>query len=134
MMGDGSTSPKSCYMQWLFVGTCVRLHIRSSTMLMKCLKCSTRISTKWLILGLPWSKYKCIQCGSVFAGTILRFVQNTIVIGVVGFILLRVVKGKASPIILPPIILISFILFLANLPGQIKNVGGVRSPGRNCTQ
>lgn len=91
-------------------------------MLVKCKKCSTRISKTWLFLGLPWSNYKCKKCGSLFAGTILRFFLNAIVVGVLGFFLIKALKGTANPLFLPPLIGLALVLILGNLPWQIKKV------------
>jgi hypothetical protein len=101
--------------------------------LMKCPTCGLRISRAWLILGLPWSKYTCTRCGSVLAGTILRFVQNTIAVGVVGFFLMRVLKGRMSPLILLPMVVLALVLFLANLPGQIRRVRKASGSGSTHT-
>ena len=101
-------------------------------MLMKCSTCGSRISRTWLILGLPWSKYTCAQCGSVLAGTILRLVQNTIAVGVVGFFVMRVLKGRMSPLLLLPMIAVALVLFLANLPGQIRRVGKAAGSDAKC--
>ena len=97
-------------------------NIKDMAVLMKCPTCGSRISRSWLLLGLPWSKYSCSVCGSVLAGTILRFVQNTFAVGVIGILLIRIVKGKMTPIIFPLIIGIGLFLFLFNLPGQIKTI------------
>ena len=93
---------------------------------MKCSKCGARISRKWLILGLPWSRYTCAGCGSVFAGSILRFAVNSFVLGLLGFLLIRVVKGKTSPVFLIPVAVLALVVLLADLPGQI---GEVRDKG-----
>jgi hypothetical protein len=62
----------------------------------------------------------------VLSGTILRFVQNTVVVGVTGYFAIRAVKGKTTPYLLIPLIGLILILFLANLPGQIKKEGDRR--------
>ena len=92
-------------------------------MMISCSTCGARISTAWLFLGLPWSRYTCEQCGSVFAGTVLRFVLISIAVGVLGFVLIRVVKGWITPtaLILPTGVALS--LLLLRLPGQIRKVG-----------
>jgi len=92
-------------------------------MLMKCSHCGTQISKKWLFLGLPWSKYTCSKCGAVIGGTILRFIQNTIIIGICGYFSIQVLKGFITPFLLIPIIVLILVFFLVNLPGQIKGGG-----------
>ena len=91
-------------------------------MLLKCSACGTRVAKTWLLLGLPWSKYTCDQCGSVFAGTIVRLLLTSIAVGVLGYALIRVLKGKTHPAVLVPVVGLTLILLLANLPGQIKRV------------
>ncbi|UCG51642.1 MAG: hypothetical protein JSW58_15890 [Candidatus Latescibacterota bacterium] len=49
--------------------------------------------------------------------------MNTIAVGVLGFFAIRVIKGGTNPLLLPPLIGLVLVLFLANLPGQIKKVG-----------
>jgi predicted RNA-binding Zn-ribbon protein involved in translation (DUF1610 family) len=105
------------------IGACrSQANIEDRAVLMKCPTCGTRVSRSWLLLGLPWSKHSCAECGSVLAGTILRFIQNSIAVGVIGVFIIRIVKGKTTPIILPLIIGLGLILFLFNLPGQIKTI------------
>lgn len=92
-------------------------------MVVRCSTCGTRISAAWLFLGLPWSKYTCEQCGSVFAGTILRFALTSIAVGVLGFVLIRVVKGWMTPTALLLPVGVALALLLLRLPGQIRKVG-----------
>lgn len=91
-------------------------------MLMKCLTCGSRISTKWLFLALPWSNYRCDQCGSVFAGTISRFILNSVVIGILGYFVIQVIKSKMPPLILLPLTALALVLLICDLPWQIKKV------------
>ena len=91
-------------------------------MLLKCSTCGARISTRWLFLALPWSRYTCARCGSVFAGTLLRTASTSIVVGVLGYIVIQVIKGKMSPIFLLPALAVALLLFLGNLPRQMKKV------------
>ena len=95
--------------------------------MMKCSTCGTRISTGWLVLALPWSKYICARCGSVFAGTLLRTFSTTILVGVLGYIVIQVIKGKMSVVFLVPLVALALLLFLGNLPKQIKRIGEVGS-------
>jgi hypothetical protein len=91
-------------------------------MLIKCSTCGRRIPPGWLFLGLPWSKHRCAQCGTVFSGTILRFVLVSISTGLLGYVLFGVIKGKTDPLLLPlPLVLTLTVLFL-NLPWQLKKV------------
>lgn len=91
-------------------------------MLIKCPVCGKPVSREWLVLGLPWSKYTCGTCQSVLAGTILRFAVNTVVIAVVGFFAIKALKGSLNPLLLLPMFAVAAILFLFNLPGQIKRM------------
>ena len=61
----------------------------------------------------------------MFAGTILRFVLNSIAVGVVGYFVIRVLKGKTTPLLLLPTIGLAIVLFLFDLPWQVKKVGEV---------
>ena len=97
--------------------------------MIKCSKCGSRISITWLFLGLPWSEYSCTRCGSIYAGTILRFVLNTIAIGVIGYFAIRMIKGRMTPLLMPPMVGLILVLFLVNLPWQIKKVGDVTDSG-----
>ena len=92
-------------------------------MLLKCSTCGTRISKGWLFLALPWSKYTCARCGSVLAGTVFRTVLTSIAAFVLGYILLQVLKGRMSPLTLLPAVALTLVLFLFNLPRQIKMIG-----------
>jgi hypothetical protein len=92
-------------------------------MLIACLKCGTRVSTKWLLLGMPWSKYTCSQCGSVLAGTALRFVLTSLAVGVLGVVLISVVKGRMGPFALVLPLAVAAAVLLLRLPGQIRKVG-----------
>jgi hypothetical protein len=58
----------------------------------------------------------------VYAGTNLRFVLNTIVVGIVGFVAIRVIKGKTPLSLLIPLIGLTLVFFLVELPWQIKKV------------
>jgi hypothetical protein len=92
-------------------------------MLIKCTTCGERISMKWLTLGMPWSKYTCAQCRSVYAGTLLRLIMVSLCTGVLGYVLIGVVKGKIDFWFLPlPLALTLAVLYL-DLPKQIKKVG-----------
>jgi len=90
--------------------------------LIKCLTCASRISKTWLFLGLPWSKYTRAQCGSMFSGTILRFVLNTIAVGVAEYFVIRVLKGMMTPFLLLPLTALLLVLFFVHLPWQITKV------------
>jgi asparagine N-glycosylation enzyme membrane subunit Stt3 len=91
-------------------------------MLIKCPTCREPVSKKWLALAMPWSKYTCGKCGSVCAGTFLRLLVVSISTGVLGYVLIGVIKGKIDPILLPlPLALTLAVLFL-DLPLQIKRV------------
>jgi hypothetical protein len=89
---------------------------------MKCTECDTRISITWLFLALPWSKYTCKKCGTIFAGTLFRFISITAEISLLGYLAIRSIKGRTSPIILLPLIVLGLMLILLDLPGQIKKV------------
>lgn len=78
------------------------------------------MSKQWLALAMPWSTYTCRGCGSVLAGTLLRLVVVSLCTGVLGYVLIAVIKGKINPAVIPlPLILTLGALFL-DLPGQIK--------------
>jgi hypothetical protein len=91
--------------------------------LMKCPTCGLRISAKWLFIGLPWSKYRCKRCGSVLAGTLVRLVLTSIAVGVAGYVLLGVLKGRMSAAALVPTIALALVLLLGHFPWQVKKVG-----------
>lgn len=101
---------------------------------MKCSTCQTRFSADWLILALPWSKYTCKQCGSVFAGTILRTLLTSIVVGVLGYVLFPVLKGKTSPLFLLPLLAVALVLFLGDLPLLVKRVDQAEQPKEGCRE
>jgi len=91
-------------------------------MLIKCSTCRERISLGWLFLGLPWSKYTCEKCGSVFAGTLFRLAMISISTGFLGYLLFGAIKGYVNPLLLPlPLVLTLVVLFL-DLPMQVKKV------------
>ena len=91
-------------------------------MLIKCTTCGERISMKWLTLGMPWSKYTCVQCGSVYAGTLLRLSIISISTGVLGYVLIGVIKGKTGIPFLPLLLAVTLAVLYLNFPGQIKRV------------
>lgn len=92
-------------------------------MLNRCSECGRPISARWLILGLPWSRYTCPRCGSVFEGTVLRFTLTSVSVGVLGVVLIGALKGRLSPALLLPLLLITAALFMLRLPGQIRRAG-----------
>ena len=65
--------------------------------------------------------------------TILRLVQNTVMVGVLGFFVIRALKGKTTPLVVLPMIGLALVLFLANLPRQIKKVKEGTVPGDTYT-
>jgi len=77
---------------------------------------------KWLTLAMPWAKYTCVQCGSVFAGTRLRLLMISVSTGILGYVLIRVIKGKADALLLPLPLAAALIILYVNLPMQIKRV------------
>ena len=91
-------------------------------MLIACLKCGTPVSVRWLFLGLPWGSYECPKCGARFAGTVLRFVLTSLAVGVVGYVLIAVVKGRMAPAALALPVCVALALLLLRFPGQIKSV------------
>jgi DNA-directed RNA polymerase subunit RPC12/RpoP len=101
----------------------VGLQKLGGSVLIKCSTCGSRVSRRWLLLGLPWSKYRCVQCGSVFAATTLRFVLTSVAVGIVGYVLIRVVKGMMSPVLLIPAVGLTLLLLLVSSPWQIRKVG-----------
>jgi DNA-directed RNA polymerase subunit RPC12/RpoP len=89
-------------------------------MVIKCSTCGERVSVGWLFLGLPWSKYTCVRCGSVVGGTLVRLVMISISTGLLGYVLFGAIKGRINILWLPlPLVLTLVILFL-DLPMQIK--------------
>jgi hypothetical protein len=59
----------------------------------------------------------------VFAGTLVRLFAVSIATGVLGYVLIGVIKGKIGVLWLPlPVVLTLAVLFLA-LPLQIKEIG-----------
>ena len=91
-------------------------------MLLACLTCGARIRSRWLFLALPWTRYRCLRCGSVFEGTLLRLALTSVAAGAVGYVLIAVVKARANPLVLIPSVAVGFALFTLRLPGQIKKV------------
>ena len=78
---------------------------------------------KWLFLGMPWSTYTCPQCGSIFAGTLLRTVLITVSSGFLGYVVVGVIKGKVNLFLLPPALVVTLVILFVNLPLQVKKVG-----------
>lgn len=71
---------------------------------------------------MPWSTHSCRRCGSVLAGTLLRLIVVSVCTGVLGYVLIAVIKGKLNPVVIPlPLILTLAVLFL-RFPAQIKRV------------
>ncbi len=92
-------------------------------MLIKCLTCGARISPKWLLLAMPWSTYACSECGTVFGGTPFRTVLSSLAVGVVGYIVIAVIKGRMAPTTLILPVAVALAVLLLRLPGQIRKVG-----------
>jgi len=92
------------------------------TIFIRCTNCGTRISKSWLLLGLPWSKYTCPQCYSVFAGTILRTIIIWIASTIVFYVLISVIKYGMNPLFLILAVILLFALLFFNFPKQIKKI------------
>jgi hypothetical protein len=75
----------------------------------------------------------CAQCGSVFAGTFLRLVLNSVAVGVLGFLVIRALKGGIAPVILLPAVGVTLVLLLFNLPWQMKKIGEAAETGDKRT-
>jgi RimJ/RimL family protein N-acetyltransferase len=73
---------------------------------------------------MPWSKYTCPRCGSVFAGTLRRTVLVSLATGVLGYIAIGSIPGNVNPLLLLPAAAVTLIVLFADLPQQIKKVGG----------
>ena len=73
---------------------------------------------------MPWSKFTCTGCGSVYAGTLLRLVLISLSTGITGFVLIAVIKGKMNPLFLPPPIALTLAALFLDLPFQVRRVGG----------
>ena len=91
-------------------------------MLIKCATCGKRISMKWLTLAMPWTKYTCEQCGLVYAGTLLRLLMISLSTGILGYVLIGVIKGKTGVLLLPLPLAVTLVVLYVNLPMQIKRV------------
>lgn len=116
--GDGARHPTAAA-----DARSVRLSKQSEGMLIRCSTCGRRISPRWLFLGLPWSSYRCEGCGSVFEGTILRFALTSIAVGVLGILVISVIKGRATAVTLILPVIAVLALFLLPLPGQLRRKG-----------
>ena len=96
--------------------------------LLRCTVCGLRVSTRWLLLAMPWSKYTCRRCDSVFSGTAARTAVTSIVVFVLGYVLIQVLKGGMSVPVLVLALGLTAAAFLLDLPHQLKTVdGGGRS-------
>lgn len=91
-------------------------------MLLKCRTCGTRVSAKWLFLAMPWSRYACIRCGSVFAGTILRLALSSLAVFLLGFVVLGVVKRGTNPVLLMPALALALAVLTLDFPLQLKRI------------
>ena len=90
--------------------------------MIRCPKCGRRIAPKWLFLGLPWSSYTCPDCSSVLGGTVLRFVLTSVAVGLLGIVVIGVMKGRMTPTTLILPLALALAVFLLPLPGQIKRL------------
>lgn len=77
---------------------------------------------KWLTLAMPWGKYKCARCGAIIAGTLLRLILVSLCTGVLGYVLIGVVKGKIDFWLLPLPLAVTLAVLFLDLPKQIKRV------------
>lgn len=91
-------------------------------MFLVCPTCGAGIARRWLFLALPWSRYECLRCGTVLGGTPLRLVLTSLAAGIVGYLLIAVIKGRVSPPVLIIPVLAALGLFTLRLPGQIREV------------
>jgi hypothetical protein len=71
---------------------------------------------------MPWSKYTCVQCGSVYGGTLLRLFIVSISTGVLGYVLIGVIKGKIGIPLLPLPLGVTLAVLYLNFPGQVRRV------------
>lgn len=94
-------------------------------MLIKCPTCGKQIPMGWLFLGMPWSKYTCTECSSVYAGTHLRTLLIFISSGFLGYLLIGAIKGTANLLLLPLAMALTFMFLFVDLPMQIKRVDAV---------
>jgi len=90
--------------------------------LLRCNACGLRVSTRWLLLAMPWSNYTCSRCGSVFAGTFVRSAVTSVLVFILGYVLLQVIKGRMSAVVLVPALGVTAAAFLVDLPRQLRTV------------
>ena len=100
-------------------------------MLIKCSECGTPVPKGWLFLGLPWSKHKCPECGSVFAGTFLRSLYLAVATGFLGYFLIGAIKGKTNPLFVVPFVVVTLVVLFCDLPSQIKRIDSTQEPDGN---
>ena len=93
---------------------------RKGKLFICCVHCGTKISKSWLLLGLPWSKYTCPKCNSVYAGTIWRTILIWVASTIVCYLIISVIKHSMNPLFLIPAVILLLISLLINLPKQIK--------------
>jgi hypothetical protein len=91
-------------------------------MLLKCTTCGARISARWLFLAMPWSRYTCTGCGSVFAGTPARLVLSSLAVFLLGYVVLGVIKRGTSPTLLLAALALTLAVLTLDLPLQLKRL------------
>ncbi|MCK5596690.1 MAG: hypothetical protein KAJ04_04510 [Candidatus Eisenbacteria sp.] len=79
-------------------------------------------------MALPWSKYTCTRCGSVFAGTLLRAALTPIVVFSLGYVVMRVLKGRPNAVSLLLALGLTLMVFVLNLPHQLRRIDRVEHP------
>jgi hypothetical protein len=52
-----------------------------------------------------------------------------VAVGSLGFVLLRVIKGKTTTVVLLPVAILAVVVLLANLPGQLRRVAPPNGSG-----
>ena len=92
-------------------------------MMLKCPECGARIPIRWLMLSPPWGRHTCATCLSTLAGTPLRTTLTSAVVFLLGFVVIPVLKGRANALLLLPVLGLTAMVFLLNLPHQLRRVG-----------
>jgi hypothetical protein len=96
-------------------------------MLLRCTTCGERVSARWLLLAMPWSKYTCGRCGAVFAGTFVRLAISSLAVFLLGYVVLGVIKRGTNPALLLPALALVLVVLTLDLPAQLKKLDAAES-------
>jgi len=92
-------------------------------MSLKCTKCGTPVSKKWLLFGFSSTNYRCADCSTILTWTGRRLLVNFITLLIFGLPLLFIKKMNIEYFDIAPVLVILALVLQLYYPGQFKDAG-----------